>query len=365
MKILIAGGGSGGHVNPALAMANEIKGRHPDADFLFVGSRKGLENDLVPKAGYPLVTIPVRGFSRGNFLSKIGPYAVLLLGMIKAFIIVLRYRPDLAFGTGGFASGPVLFWTSFFRIPTLVHEANVLPGVTNRMLSPKVEITAVGFEESASNFQKARRIEITGNPVRKELFDITRKQARENLGIPENDRLVVAMGGSQGAAPINEAVLDMLSNHYKPGDFRLVFAPGRRHYDEISKRAGKVPDGVEIKSYIYNAAEIYNAADLIINRAGAITLAEITSLGLPSILVPSSYVSENHQEINARALEERGGCHVLLDKELNGESLYGNIMYILEDEDKVEVMRKSSADFGTRDALEKLGDIFDEMLGGK
>ncbi|MBN1624099.1 MAG: undecaprenyldiphospho-muramoylpentapeptide beta-N-acetylglucosaminyltransferase [Clostridia bacterium] len=363
MKILVAGGGSGGHVNPALAMAGSLREKYPEARFLFVGSKRGLENDLVPKAGYKLATIPVRGFSRGSFLSKLVPYIVLIFGMIKALFIVIGFRPDLAFGTGGFASGPVLFWTSFFKIPTLIHEANVLPGITNKMLGPKVDVTAVGFAKSADNFQKSRRIEVTGNPLRRELMNVSREDARKSLGLKNDDKLVVIMGGSQGAAPINQAVADMLENHYKAGDFRLIFAPGKRHYDELAGRFANIPEGVQIKSYIYNADVVYNAADLIINRAGAMTMAEITALGIPSILIPSPYVAENHQEDNARALEEAGGCRVILEKHLTGDLLYSSILQILLDVQLTDSMRKSSAGFGIRDATDKLLKLFDELLG--
>lgn len=362
MKILVAGGGSGGHVNPALAMAKSLGVRYPDAEFLFVGSKKGLENDLVPKAGYKLVTIPVKGFSRGSFLSKLVPYLVLALGMLKSFFIVLSFRPDLAFGTGGFASGPVLFWTSFFRIPTLIHEANVLPGITNRMLAPRVDITAVGFSKSADNFKKAERVEVTGNPIRSELTGITREQARKSLGLTEDDRLVVVMGGSQGAAPINKAIVEMLEEHFRTGDFRLIFAPGKRHYDEISARITEIPEGVEIKSYIYDADTVYNAADLIVNRAGAMTMSEITALGIPSILIPSPYVAENHQEDNARALEASGGCRVILETELTGGSLYKNIIEILSDRALSEGMRSSSRKFGIKDADARLLGLFEELI---
>jgi UDP-N-acetylglucosamine--N-acetylmuramyl-(pentapeptide) pyrophosphoryl-undecaprenol N-acetylglucosamine transferase len=363
MKILVAGGGSGGHVNPALAMAGSLRDKYPKAVFLFVGSKRGLENDLVPKAGYKLATIPVRGFSRGSFLSKLVPYIVLMFGMIKALFIVIRFRPELAFGTGGFASGPVLFWTSFFKIPTLIHEANVLPGITNKMLCPKVDITAVGFAKTADNFKKSRRTEVTGNPLRNELLSISREEARDSMSLNKTDKLVVIMGGSQGAAPINKAVVDMLKNHYTAGDFRLIFAPGKRHYNELTALFTDIPEGVEIKSYIYNADVVYNAADLIINRAGAMTMAEITALGIPSILVPSPYVAENHQEDNARALESAGGCRVILEDQLSGEILYNSIKEILLDSKLSNSMRKNSAEFGIRDAVEKLLNLFDELIG--
>lgn len=362
MKILIAGGGSGGHVNPALAMANSLREKYPKAQFLFTGSKRGLENDLVPKAEYKLSVIPVRGFSRGGFFSKLIPYAVLIAGMIKSFFIVVKFRPDLAFGTGGFASGPFLFWTSFFKIPTLIHEANVLPGITNKMLSPKVDITAVGFKDSIRNFNKYKRIEVTGNPIREELFKVSKEEARKELGVSVDEKLVVIMGGSQGAAPINNAAVDMINKSYKAGDFKLIFAPGKRHFEEISKAINNVPDGVEVKSYIYNAGVVFNAADIIINRAGAITMAEITALGIPSILIPSSYVAENHQEKNARALERNGGCKVITDDEINGTILYNTVMRMLGDNEIMASMRNKASELGTKDAMKRIMGLFDEML---
>lgn len=365
MKIMVAGGGSGGHVNPAIAMANSLKKKYPDAEFLFIGSKKGLENDLVPKAGYKLICIPIKGFSRKRGLSKIGPYMVLIAGMIKSFFIVLRFRPDIAFGTGGFAAGPVLYWTSLFNIPTLIHEANVLPGVTNRLLSRKADITAISFPESRKYFKKAKRVELTGNPIGEKMLCTDRVESRQSLCLNKNEKLVVIMGGSQGAKPINDAVIEMLNDLYKESDFHLVFAPGKRHYEEVKKNVISDFRNVEITSYIYNTHEVYNAADLIINRAGAMTLSEITAVGIPSILIPSPYVAENHQEKNARALEIKGGCEVLNDEELTGSVLYEKIISIINDREKWEKMKQASAAVGLRDASDKISVLFDELLKEK
>lgn len=364
MKILVAGGGSGGHVNPAISIADRLKGKYPEAEFLFVGSKRGLENDLVPKAGYNLANIPVKGFSRKGPISRIGPYMVLAAGMVKSLFIVLKFKPDLAFGTGGFASGPVLFWTGLFKIPTLIHEANVLPGITNRMLAPKADITALAFSESASYLKKAVRIEVTGNPVRGSLLKTDREDARKRMGMDPSDRLVVAMGGSQGAAPINNAILEMLRDHYKSGDFKLVFAPGKRHFEEVKNRCEGGFEDIEIKPYIYDVENVYAAADLVINRAGAITLAEITALGIPSILIPSPHVAENHQEANARMLEKKGACRVLTENELDGRRLYETIMETISDPEKLGEMRTASKQAGTTDALDKLESLLVGLVEG-
>lgn len=364
MKILIAGGGTGGHVNPAIAMANNLRARYPDAEFLFVGSKRGLENDLVPKEGYKISRIPVRGFSRKGGLSKIWPYMVLVAGMAKSFFIFLRFRPDMAFGTGGYASGPILFWTSMFNVPTLIHEANVLPGITNKVLSQKADITAICFPESRKYLGKAKRIELTGNPIRKKILRADRASSRAELGLGINEKLVVIMGGSQGAKPINDAVVEMLDDIYNDGDFKLIFAPGKRHYVAVSSVVKKDYKSVEVPSYIYDADIVYSAADLIINRAGASTISEITALGIPSILIPSPYVAENHQEKNARALESKGGCVVIRDDELSGRVLYDSIMSIISDDERIASMREASASVGIRDASEKLEVLFDELLKG-
>ena len=364
MRILIAGGGTGGHVNPAIAMANNLKAKYPDARFLFVGSKHGLENDLVPKEGYKISNVPVKGFSRKGGLSKIWPYMVLAVGMVKAFFIYLKFKPDLAFGTGGYASGPILFWTTLFNVPTLLHEQNVLPGITNQMLSKKADITAVSFPESEGHLSKAKRIEVTGNPLRKKILSSDRTASRKALGLKDTQKLVVIMGGSQGAKPINDAVVEMLSDFYNDGDFKLIFAPGKRHYVAVSSVINNKFANVEIPSYIYDADVVYSAADLIVNRAGASTISEIAVLGIPSILIPSPYVAENHQEKNARALEANGGCIVLRDNELSGKVLYDNIMTIIGDEKRLVSMRKAAETVGIRDASEKLAVLFDELLEG-
>jgi UDP-N-acetylglucosamine--N-acetylmuramyl-(pentapeptide) pyrophosphoryl-undecaprenol N-acetylglucosamine transferase len=363
MKILVAGGGTGGHVNPAIAMANNLRTKYPDAEFLFVGSKHGLENDLVPKEGYKIARIPVKGFSRKGFFSKIWPYMVLVAGMVKSFFIYLKFRPDMAFGTGGYASGPILFWTSLFKVPTLIHEANVLPGITNRMLTSRADITAICFPESKEYLKKAKRIELTGNPIRKKILKAGRSSSRAALELGIDDKLVVLMGGSQGAKPINDAAVEMLRDIYKDGDFKLIFAPGKRHYVAVSSVVNNKFENVEIPSYIYDADIVYSAADLIVNRAGASTISEIAALGVPSILIPSPYVAENHQEKNAKTLEENGGCIMLRDRELSGQVLYDNIRSIIDDDERLMAMRKAAASVGIRDASEKLEKLFDELLG--
>jgi UDP-N-acetylglucosamine--N-acetylmuramyl-(pentapeptide) pyrophosphoryl-undecaprenol N-acetylglucosamine transferase len=363
MKILVAGGGTGGHVNPAIAMANNLRAKYPNAEFLFVGSKHGLENDLVPKEGYKIARIPIKGFSRKGFLSRIWPYIVLIAGMFKAFFIYLKFRPDMAFGTGGYASGPILFWTSLFKVPTLIHEANVLPGITNRLLTPRADITAICFPESQSYLKKAKRIELTGNPIRKKILKAGRASSRASLGLGIDEKLVVLMGGSQGAKPINDAAVEMLRDFYKDGDFKLIFAPGKRHYVAVSSVVNHNFKNVEIPSYIYDADIVYSAADLIVNRAGASTISEIAALGIPSILIPSPYVAENHQEKNAKTLEENGGCVMLRDHELSGRILYESIRSIIDDEERLIAMRKAAASVGIRDASEKLEKLFDELLG--
>ena len=200
--------------------------------------------------------------------------------------------------------------------------------------------------------------------IRKKILLADRTSSRDSLGLDISEKLVVVMGGSQGARPINDAAVEMLGGIYKDGDFKLIFAPGKRHYVAVSSVITNKFKNVEIPSYIYDADIVYSAADLIINRAGASTISEIAALGVPSILIPSPYVAENHQEKNARALEANGGCVVLKDNELNGQVLYDNIMEIISDDNKVKSMREAAASVGIRDASEKLAVLFDELLAG-
>lgn len=364
MKIFIAGGGTAGHINPALAIADLMVSdmKMNKSDITFIGTKRGLEKDLVPRADYDIRFITVRGFRRKISFNTIQGIVSLMIGMLQSRHLMKKEKPDLVIGTGGYVSGPVLYYASKFKIPTLIHEQNALPGVTSKMLAKRVDTCAISFEESRKYFSECKKVVLTGNPLRDDILSLDRKQCRENLKIKENEKLVVVMGGSLGALAVNNAMIDLINREFRENDFKLIYAPGKKYYDEVRGKINRDFECVQIKDYIYNSPEVYNAADLIVARGGAMTISELMAIGLPSILIPSANVAENHQENNARTIEKEGACKVILDKDLNGKILYELIMTLLADDSKLSEMRKNAYKIGIRDAKKRIADMIREMM---
>ncbi|MEG6611911.1 undecaprenyldiphospho-muramoylpentapeptide beta-N-acetylglucosaminyltransferase [Pseudoclostridium thermosuccinogenes] len=366
MKVLMAGGGTAGHINPGLAIANYLKQKHPDAQIKFVGTERGLETRLVTREGYELELIKVRGFKRKLSFDTIIAIKELFQGMVEARKIIKRYKPDIVIGTGGYVCGPVLFNAAMMKIPTLIHEQNAYPGVTNKILSRYADAVAISFKESEKYFKSAKKIALTGNPVRDEILHTDKVSARKRLGISSNSRVVVVVGGSRGAQNINNSVVDMLKKYYNSNDFNIIFATGEAQYDRTMESLGKdIAPTVEVVPYIYNAADVYAAADLMVCRAGAITLSELTAMGIPAILIPSPFVTANHQEYNARSLEKNGAAVVILEKELSGNVLYNQIMSLLKNREQLSRMASNSKKMGITNATEKIYSMIREVMKQK
>ncbi|MDP4179777.1 MAG: undecaprenyldiphospho-muramoylpentapeptide beta-N-acetylglucosaminyltransferase [Bacillota bacterium] len=354
MKVLIAGGGTAGHINPGLAIAKYIKAQKPDTEIVFVGTQKGLETKLVPREGFELKTIRVRGFRRKLSKDTIVAIKELFQGYYEARRIVARYKPDIVIGTGGYVCGPVVFSASLKKVPTLIHEQNAFPGVTNRILSRFADVTAISFKESEKFFKSAKKLILTGNPIREEMLKVSREKARQKLSL-DNKPFVVIFGGSRGAETVNNTVVEMLKTNYKEGDFRMIFATGENQYSKVIEKLGDAKfNSVEVAPYIFDMANIMAAADLVVCRAGAITISELTALGVPSIMIPSPYVTANHQEHNARALEKQGAALVILEKELSGQLLYKKIRDVINDKNKLQEMAKNAKSVSVIDAAEKI-----------
>jgi UDP-N-acetylglucosamine--N-acetylmuramyl-(pentapeptide) pyrophosphoryl-undecaprenol N-acetylglucosamine transferase len=366
LKILIAGGGTAGHINPGIAIAKYIKFKNPEAEIMFVGTRKGLETKLVPREGFDLKVITVRGFRRKLSADTFVAVKELFQGILEARRIIKDYKPDVVIGTGGYVCGPVVFNASRMKIPTLIHEQNAFPGITNRILSRFTDAVAISFKESKQFFKAAKTLVLTGNPVRSEMLQTERNDARKKLGIPLEQSVVVVVGGSRGAEKINESVVDMSLKYLGNDDCRIIFATGEVQHKKIMDKLGdKKPSSVEVTPYIYNMAEVLAAADLVICRAGAITTSELTVMGIPSILIPSPYVTANHQEHNARALEEQGASVVILEKDLNGNILYNQMRSLLKDKEQLAKMSRSAKKIGIPNASEKIYSIMKEILQNK
>lgn len=363
MRYLISGGGTGGHINPGLAIAKEILAHEPDAEILFVGTKNGLEGKLVPREGFDIKFIEVSGFKRKLSVDTLKT----LVRLVKSFgsigKILKEFRPDAVIGTGGYVCGPVVLRGALKKIPTLIHEQNAFPGVTNKILSHYVDAVAISFEEARRKFKGKARITMTGNPVRSELFQLDRAAARKTLRISADIPLVVVFGGSLGAEHLNKCVRDMINLHATEIKYHLILATGMKNYEKVMKEIKvPLPDNIRIEPYLFNMGEILAAADLAVCRGGAITVSELAALGVPSILVPSPYVAENHQEHNARALEAKGAAVVILQEQLTSEILYGQIEKLIGNHDLRQRMASDAKKAGIRDAASSIYSLLKDVM---
>ncbi|WP_025028063.1 undecaprenyldiphospho-muramoylpentapeptide beta-N-acetylglucosaminyltransferase [Caldalkalibacillus mannanilyticus] len=364
MRVLISGGGTGGHIYPALSIIKEIKQQEPDSVFLYVGSSKGLEADIVPRENIPFQSIEVSGFRRKLSLDNLKTIYRFIKSVRESKKMIRDFKPNIVIGTGGYVCGPVVFAAARLGIPTLIHEQNVIPGLTNKFLSRFSSAIAVSFEGSASFFNHST-IEITGNPRATEVAQASRKEGRASLNLPLTKKIILIVGGSRGAKAINLAFLEMINQLPKLKDCHFVYVTGDVHYNEIREQVEKKGASIEqvtLKPFVYNMPDVLAATDLIVNRAGASFLAEITSLGIPSILIPSPYVTNNHQEKNARWLEEKGAAKVILEKELNGDILYQSIAQLMQDENELKKMSTASRQVGYPEAAHHIYQLMKKIV---
>ncbi len=366
MKVLIAAGGTGGHIYPGLAIGKEIQKRYPLAEIVFVGTQNGLEARLVPEAGFQLDFVRARGFRRKLSFDTLKTAGTLLLSLIDVARLLKRHKPDVVIGTGGYVCGAILFLAILKGIPTLMHESNALPGVTTRLLAPYLGAIAVNFEDTGKKLSERARVRVTGNPLREKILTADRNLARSKLHLSSQDKLVVVFFGSLGSSTMNRIMVDLLKSHADGLRFKLIYGTGLRHYDTVMTALdGQVPPGVTVSAYLYDADEILAAADLAVCRAGAMTPGELCVLGVPSVLVPSPYVADNHQEFNARSLETSGASVVVLEDHLNGAFLYDQITTLLDDENLRKKMSSAAKKLAKRHAGTAIIDVMDGLLAQK
>ena len=363
MRVIFTCGGTAGHVNPALALAGYIKERQPEAAILFVGTPDGMERDLVEKAGYDF-----RGVEISNFHRSIAPREVrhnlrtlrtMVSSRAAARAILREFAPDLVVGTGGYASYPVVRAAALAGIPTAVHESNIVPGLATKLLEKYARRIMVGFEECRAHYRRGEKVVVTGTPVRGDFFALTPAQARQKLGLADGTPLVVSFWGSLGAAGMNRIMVEMFALEEKNGrPFHHVHAVGSAGWQtvsrELERRGLACRPELDVREYIYDMALYMRAADLVICRGGASTISEITALGKPALIVPSPYVTNNHQEKNARALERRGGAVVLRESECTPEVLYDTVCTLLSDPSRRADMARCMAQIGVPDATARL-----------
>lgn len=365
MKIAISGGGTGGHIYPALALIREIKKDIKDAEFLYIGTESGLENQLVPRENIPFKSIHITGFKRKLSFENIKTVFRFLKGVKDSKKILREFKADVVIGTGGYVCGPVVYAAAKLGIPTIIHEQNSVPGLTNKFLSKYVDKIAICFKEAGSFFPQ-EKVVLTGNPRASEVIGKDGIKGRLSAGLRTNIPVVLIVGGSRGAKPINEAVLKSLAQlGEKP--YQILYVTGEVHYQEVKKEVELIgnPKNVIIKPFIHNMPEILAGTDVTVARAGATTLAELTSLGIPSILIPSPYVTNNHQEKNARSLSDHGAAELLLEKELTGKKLVDLMDQILMDDAKLKEMKTSAKKLGIPDAANRLYKLMEELVAQK
>ena len=372
MNVIFTCGGTGGHINPAIAVANILKERQPDAKILFIGAQGHMEEKLVPAAGFELVTLPGSGLSRklnlAGIKKNVNAIRCVLSAVGKCKKIIREFGADVVVGTGGYASFPALLAASQLKVPTVVHEANAVPGLTTKMAAAVADRVLVCFEESVQYYKNPAQVEVVGMPVRREFLTCDKAKARAELGITDNKPVLVSAFGSQGAKVMNETMADMMPMEQSDGfPFHHIHATGSFGKEWMPKRVKD--NGVDwekqpmldIREYIYNMPTVMAAADVMIGRAGSATCNEIAAAGVPCILIPSPNVTNNHQEKNARVLENGGGAVVVLEKECTPEKMYELVKALLEDTSRREEMSKSLRSMVRSDSADRICDIVEEL----
>ena len=366
MKFIFACGGTAGHVNPALAVAGRLKELMPDSEFLFLGAEGKMEMELVPREGYRILPLKVTNLSRGKHISDIEHNIISIKNVIsstaEAKKILKQFKPDAVIGTGGYVCMPVLEAAAELHIPTAIHESNAVPGLTTKVLSKKVDAIMLGLEESRKYYEQQDKVHVTGTPVRGDFACYTKNSARAELGYGDPKPLVVSVWGSLGAGYMNETLCNALPKMCGQKDFTLIHSVGSRYYKDFcetleDEHVNPGNCGADIREYIYDMPRVMAAADLILCRAGASTLAELCYMGKPVIIIPSPNVTNNHQEKNARVLEKAGGAVVFTEGSFDEETILNEIKTLLSDKERLDRMSKAMLSLAVPEAADRICDI--------
>ncbi len=369
MRVLISGGGTGGHIYPALAIAQKIKQVNNNNEILYVGTKDGMESDLVPKQGFAFKTVEAKFLQRKISLENMKTVAVTIKGVLQSMAIIKEFKPDVVVGTGGYVCGPVVLAAALKGVPTMLHEQNVFPGITNKLLSRFVDKIAISFEEASKYFKYKDKLVLVGNPVRKEVKEANRLESRKKFNLKNDDIFIYSFGGSGGQKSLNDAIIELIKSIKNKDKIKLLHVTGKRlkeDFDECLKANNiDIPANVKIVDYMYESPAALSASDLVIGSAGAITIAEITKIGVPSILIPKAYTAENHQEYNARALEKKGAAIVILESELKEKTLVSTIDKIISNSNELPAMALNSKKLGELNADEELYKLVFELAKRK
>lgn len=362
MRVIIAAAGTAGHINPGISIANKIKKEESNSEIVFIGTIRGLENDLVPRAGYKLKTIDAYGLSKEISLENLKRIYKTYKGIGEAKRIISEFKPDIVIGTGGYICGPVVIAAKKNNIPIILHESNAFPGKAVKMLAKKVDTILVSFEDAKSRINNCNNVIYTGTPVKikKQNYSINEKlNIIKTIGLSEKKPIVLIFGGSQGAQKINEAILEIIKEK-KNKDYQIIWATGPKQFDIIKNSLSNLEINInnisncKIVPYIYNMEEIENISDLVVSRSGAMTITEIANLAKPSILIPLPNVSNNHQMYNAKVLENVDAAKIIINSELTGENLNSSIEEIVLNKQKCIKMGKNAGKLANTDVENRI-----------
>ena len=361
MKVIVTAGGTGGHIYPALAIINKIKEKEPDSEFLYIGTKDRMEKDIVPKYNIPYLGIEMKGLNRRNPFKNFGVISKTLKNVKYLRKEIKKFNPDVVIGVAGYVTAPVIYAAKKEGYKTFIHEQNSIPGVSNKFLSKYADKIGISLESSREYFPKNKTI-FTGNPRSEEVVS-SKKVSKDKLGLDltKNKQLVLIVMGSLGSTTMNKKLKDTLPL-FKDKDYEVVFVTGKNYYDEYKKI--KVSNNVKIVAYLDNMIDVLNNTDLIVSRAGASSIAEITALGLPSILIPSPYVTHNHQYKNAKVLEDNKACVIIEEDSFDSNTLVSKIDEILGNKELIKSLSENTSKLGVKDSATQIYKVLREMIDG-
>lgn len=358
MKVIVSGGGTGGHIYPAIAICQKLEERYKDLEILYIGTNTGPEKNIVEKYGYKFQAIDAMGLPRKISKKLFKSFATNLKGLKEANKIIKEFEPDIVIGTGGYVCGPILYQASKKKIPTLIHESNSYPGVTTKLLAKKVSYVLISYAQAMSHLKDKSNVIVTGNPVRTNFKQTYTKEDLEKLGINKDIPVVFSFGGSNGSYWMNQAVSNMAK--YLDGKFYLLHQTGKRYYDDFLDNT-KRNDYLKVFPYIDNIDLFYAVSDLVIASSGAMTLSELSSQKKASILIPKGYTTENHQQYNAQTYVDNKASLMILEKDLNENVLYDKILDIIKDEENIKLMGENAYKLSNPNAADQIVDIVEKL----
>ncbi len=360
-KFIFAAGGTGGHLFPALAIADELRQRHPDSEILFVGTAEKIEARVVPEHRYRFETIWISGFHRRLTLSNVLFPLKVLVALVQSFFLIKRFHPGVVIGTGGYVCGPIGIAASILRVPLIIHESNSYPGVTTRLLASRASMLLLAFDETTRWLRRARKVNVIGTPVRSSLGIASRQEAARFFGLDPSKKTVLVFGGSLGAASINDAVVKMIQ-HGMSSDLQIIWQTGKSDHMRIESVINR-REGMWMGPFIDRMDFAYAAADVVVCRAGATTVAELMAVGKPAILVPYPHAAADHQTHNAAALVSAGAAVLLADRNIQ-EELEPTLMELMKKPDRMDAMRRASASLRKTDTAKRIVDIILKEIEG-